>query len=309
MEFLNMSIWLLVNHRSKQNKIDAFLAAANKLSCNLQVVFSEECQVIIDSIKSKVLYKGKEVLTPDAIISLVQLYTMPLSSHEIELLYFLESQGAFVLNTIESRLSSNNKLTTYRLLAQKNIPVPKTITLFPEIDKKKVITELNLPFIIKPIDSLKGQGVMLLESEQQFNQFMDFSSLFVEQRQTLLAQQFISESKGRDVRVIILGGKVIGAMVRTGAPGSIISNYAAGAQVEKYELDERAKILSIQAVEAIGLTYAGVDLLFNGKDFIVCEVNANPGFEGFKQATGIDVPEEIMTYLLSLPLPSKNTTE
>ena len=290
------TLWLLANVRSKPSKIKQFLDAAQSSGAPLKLVYSHDLQLVITSTGSQLLYQGKTIPLPAGVISLVQLFTMALSSHDCEILAFFEQQQVPLLNSLAAQEDATNKLVTYRKLAQAGLPIPKTMVLYPELDMNQVKQLIGFPCIVKPMDSLKGQGVMLVDTEQQLRQLLDFTNHFMEPRQTLLIQEFIASSQGKDLRVMVLGGRVLGAMLRQGAPGAVVSNFATGAQVQQVAVTSDIEKLAVAVTTEMGLAYAGIDLLFSDSGFVVCEVNANPGFEGFHQATGSNVPLEVLNF-------------
>ena len=112
-------------------------------------------------------------------------------------------------------------------------------------------------------------------------------------------QKFVSTSYGKDVRVIVIGGEVVGGMIRQ-SENDFRSNVAAGGRAEKYELSGEIKEIALKAHKALGLDYSGVDILFgeNGKP-IVCEVNSNAFFKSFEAVTHINVARKYAEYVLS----------
>ena len=113
----------------------------------------------------------------------------------------------------------------------------------------------------------------------------------------VIIQEFISASKGRDVRVIMLGGRPLGAMLRVAKEGMVKTNFAQGGDVSSYPLNPALEWLATEASNMIGLEIAGVDLLIADGHYVICEVNSTPGFEGFEKATGVNVPKAIFEYI------------
>ena len=111
-----------------------------------------------------------------------------------------------------------------------------------------------------------------------------------------IMQEFISESKGRDVRVNVVGGQVVSAMERYNE-NDFRSNITNGGKMRKINLSEDMKDAAIKATEAIGLDFAGVDILFGKDGPVVCEVNSNPHFKSSLECTGVDMSEKIMDYI------------
>ncbi|MFC2159977.1 RimK family alpha-L-glutamate ligase, partial [Actinomycetota bacterium] len=190
------------------------------------------------------------------------------------------------------------KLATLQLLATNNIPIPKTMLAKFPINISAVEKEFEYPLIIKTITGSQGKGVFLLEDNNKLNDLATLMEISKDSKTNLILQEFISFSKGRDIRVIVIGGRTIGAMLRTAKGKNFKANYSAGGLVEPYELNPAIEWLSIESSRLIGLDIAGVDILFDkDNNYRICEINSYPGFEGFEKATGINVPEEIFNYI------------
>lgn len=114
----------------------------------------------------------------------------------------------------------------------------------------------------------------------------------------LLFQEFIKGAKGRDIRVIVCQGKVIGSMMRIANEG-YKSNFHKGGSVKSIEISQELKDMAILATKAVKLEIAGIDFLMDSNGYYICEVNASPGFEGFELATGINVAKELLVTIIS----------
>ena len=112
----------------------------------------------------------------------------------------------------------------------------------------------------------------------------------------MIIQEYIKFSEGRDLRVIVVGGRVIGAMQRTSTDGSFKANISRGGKGEPYDVDDEMEMLAIQVAKVLDLDVAGVDLLFHNDGYRICEANSSPGFKGFEQALGINIPQKIFDY-------------
>jgi glutathione synthase/RimK-type ligase-like ATP-grasp enzyme len=112
----------------------------------------------------------------------------------------------------------------------------------------------------------------------------------------MIFQEFIAKSSGKDIRAIVVGGKVIGAMMRVARKG-FKANYHQGGYVKGIKLSQAVEWLAIEAARLVDLEIAGVDLLIDQKTYRICEINSSPGFEGFELATGVDVPWGILDFV------------
>jgi RimK family alpha-L-glutamate ligase len=115
--------------------------------------------------------------------------------------------------------------------------------------------------------------------------------------QTLLIQEYVNHDAGSDIRVIVVGGRILGAMKRSAQLGRFRANVHQGAKVEEYPVSDELAWISLQATEVMGLDIAGVDLVESPEGYAVIEVNSAPGFEGFEKATGRNVASELLRYI------------
>ena len=112
----------------------------------------------------------------------------------------------------------------------------------------------------------------------------------------MIVQEYIEFSEGRDLRVIVVGGRVVGAMQRTSVDGSFKANISRGGVGSQFEMNEELEMLSIQVAKTLDLDIAGVDLLFHNDGYKICEANSAPGFQGFEAAVGVNIPSKIFSY-------------
>jgi ribosomal protein S6--L-glutamate ligase len=149
------------------------------------------------------------------------------------------------------------------------------------------------PVVLKLIRGTQGIGVILAETEQAVQSVLDtLWSL----GQTILIQEFVAESEGRDIRALVVGNRVVTAMRRQARFGEFRSNIHRGGGGVVVDLDEDFRRTAIQATQVMGLHLAGVDLLESHEGPKVMEINSSPGFEGLERATGIDIAGAIIRY-------------
>ena len=162
----------------------------------------------------------------------------------------------------------------------------------------------NFPVIIKGSGGDRGTRVYKADNLEQLEKLVrDLRKSEVEDGRRYMLQEFIPNDG--DYRVLVLGDKVLGVMKRSAEQnsGEFRNNYSAGGTVEVAELPEEIKQLAIRAAKVCGLAVAGVDVAFRDNDLkkpVIWEVNKGPQFKGFMQATGIDVPAEMVKFLVSL---------
>lgn len=151
-----------------------------------------------------------------------------------------------------------------------------------------------VPVVIKLLEGTQGIGVVLADTERSAKYVIE---AFCGANVNILAQKFIKESGGTDIRAVVVGGKVIAAMKRTGAEGEFRSNLhrRGSAQLIKISLEERST--AVRAAKSMGLSVCGVDMLRANHGAVVMEVNSSPGLEGVETATGLDVAGQIIEFL------------
>ncbi|WP_271852401.1 ATP-grasp domain-containing protein [Planococcus maritimus] len=221
---------------------------------------------------------------------------------DILLGYFLKSRGVPVYNDPAIIDLCDNKATQYLRLSERQIPMPKTIVapkVYPNFSiqgsgyYEGVLNQLGLPMIIKEGHGSFGMKVYLIETEKQFYEKVESLSGI-----DYVFQEFISESRGRDIRVNIVGGKIVAAMKRQ-SDTDFRANITNGGRAFPVELTSEQQQLAIEAAEAVGAVFAGVDLLYgpNGQT-LVCEVNAAAHIRNILNVTGINVGDAMIRYIV-----------
>ncbi len=207
----------------------------------------------------------------------------------------LEMNGMRLFNSAKAVETCDDKMLTYLALSEKgialaeSIPAPLCYTKNAKSNEKflkRVAEKLGFPLVVKKSFGSFGVGVQLVHGMPELiktaQEFLHEPHFY---------QRYIAQSTGQDVRVIVIGGKVITAMRRVAQGQEFRSNIELGGQGERIELPQAYANTAVQAANALGLDYCGVDLLFGENGPIVCEVNSNAFFEGIEQVTGVDVAE------------------
>ena len=219
---------------------------------------------------------------------------------DVSLARRLEAEGVRLFNSARAIEICDSKVLTAECLAGK-VATPRTLIApktfeglgYSKCDfVERSADILGLPMIIKEAYGSFGQQVYLAHSVDEAKSIV--ASLG---HKEFVMQEFIAESCGRDVRVNVVGGKVVSAMERYN-DNDFRSNISNGGKMKKTALSPEAEAVAIRAAELIGLDFAGVDVLFGNDGPIVCEVNSNPHFKSSLEATGVDMSEEIMDYVL-----------
>lgn len=189
--------------------------------------------------------------------------------------------------------TGHDKLLTQLVLDQAGIPMPSTYIASSTKEAKNILDRVSYPIVIKFPHGTQGKGVTFAESVSSAKSILDaFASL----NQPVIVQEFV-DTGGEDLRVFVVGGKVIAAMARKAIEGEKRSNLHAGAKGKKIELDLETKQIAINAARALKVDVCGVDILKGSQGPQVLEVNLSPGVQGITEATDINVPDKIARFL------------
>lgn len=219
---------------------------------------------------------------------------------DIHLARVLEKEGLRLYNSASAiEICDSKALTALRLSDKVSIPrtviAPKTFEGigYTSLDFLENATRvLGLPMIIKESYGSFGAQVYLART---FDEAIEIVRCIGHKE--FIMQEFIAESSGRDVRVNVVGGRVVSVMERYN-DADFRSNITNGGKMRSIVITDEIEEIAIKATEAIGLDFAGVDVLFGKDGPIVCEVNSNPHFKSSLECTGVDMSEKIIDYIL-----------
>lgn len=223
------------------------------------------------------------------------------SDKDIPLAQQLEIMGIPLYNSSKSIAVCDNKILMYQALAEAGIKIPKTIIapkVFPgtmpmQLDSfDPAITELGFPMIVKEAFGSFGEQVYLVHNKESLHQKISEIGT-----NPFVLQEYIQTSHGRDIRINIVGGKIVASMIRT-SETDFRANVSRGGRMQPYSPTQKESQLAIAAAKAVGTDFAGVDLLFGpGGEPLVCEVNSNAHIRSIYECTGVDVTESIISYI------------
>ena len=166
---------------------------------------------------------------------------------------------------------------------------------FP-IDVSLVEQQIGFPVIVKTLSGSQGSGVFLCEKKSTFTDLMQLIEA-TNKTANIILQEFVSESRGIDLRVLTLGGRVVACMKRIAADGEFKANFSTGGSVEQFDVTPEIEWLATQTSQLLNLDMAGIDLLFAGDHYKICEANSSPGFQGIESCCDIDVPSDIYHFI------------
>ena len=275
-------------------EIDRLSEAAPEHGYRVEVVNPDDVQLIVDFEKrDKILVKHESVPLPQFVIPRMGSTTDYFS---LAVLRQLEHLGVYSLNSSASVALAQDKLLHLQELARAGLPIPKTVLVRFPIDADLVARELGFPVIVKTLVGTQGSGVYLCEDRGNLVDMLQFIEANNPHAQLIL-QQFLAESRGRDVRVFSVGGRIVAAMERIARSG-FKSNYSQGGEVRPFKYTLRHELAVGETMRVLGMDLAGLDYLHDEDiGFRICEANSSPGFEGLEAACGVDVAAAIYQYL------------
>ena len=203
----------------------------------------------------------------------------------------LEKCGVRVFNSAEATAICDDKMLTHLALCNHCIPMPNTLSGALCYNEKGEVSDdylqnavdrLGLPMIVKQCHGSFGEQVFLANSFDELRQIVKNVKMT-----SYLFQQYEFQSSGRDMRVIVIGGKAVCAMLRQNLD-DFRSNIAHGGKASAVDMPKDVARLCEKAANIIGLDYCGVDVLLTDPPKI-CEVNSNAMFEAMERATGVNV--------------------
>lgn len=276
-------------------ELNRFIDVAKEMGIELTVVTPSQVDVLVDrDDRNTILVDEEETALPDFVIprlgSATNYYTVAVIRH-------LERLGVYSVNGSESIETVKDKLYSMQVLAAHNLPTPKTLLAKFPVSPKLIKDKIGFPVIIKTLSGSLGNGVYLAEDVNKFNDVVDIIAE-VNKKASIICQEFIKENIGVDLRVLVIGGRVIKCMKRTAREGDFKANYSRGGTVEPYEINEDIERIALESTRVLGLDVSGVDLLIDKEGYKICEVNSSPGFTGMEEAhEGLNVAEEIFNFV------------
>lgn len=302
-----MRCWLLFNHdlghgAPETYEVLRFQEAAIELDIDLLVLKPGAFDLVVDAQHGwSAIYEGRALPKPDLILPRTGSET---SYFTLAVLRHFERLGVAIANSPDAVESVADKLHTLQILAGAKLPIPKTILGKFPADVDLVERELGFPVVVKKLRGTRGNGVLLAKDRAQFD---DLANLLdgAAPGADFLFQQYIKASHGRDVRIVVVHGRIMAAMERSSTDGGFKSNISLGGAARPYRPPPEMADLALAVARELKLDIAGVDILFDEDGYKVCEANSAPGFQGLERACAIDAPKLIllaMSRKFGLPL-------
>lgn len=219
-----------------------------------------------------------------------------ITQHGVAVLRHIEQLGIWTANTGQGILQSRDKLHASQILARNRIPVPRTVYVRDILDVEQAIDIVGgLPVVVKVTQGTQGDGVFLRHTVFEVRNLVQ--GLLMTGK-SVLVQEYIAESHGKDIRALVVGDRVVACMRRRARGREFRSNYHLNGTVENVDLPPRYAEAACRAARVLGLNIAGVDLLEGNDGPLVLEVNSSPGLEGIEKASGVNVAGAIVDYVM-----------
>jgi len=280
---------VILSRNSALYSTDSLIKAAQRRGHHVRVIDHLMCDLVIEKNNLQIYYYNEPVDDVDAIIPRIG---SSATTYGAAIIRQFTANNVYTTVRSDALLHARDKLSCLQYLAQRNIDVPKTVIINNQlmIDDMLEHIEGNQK-IVKLASGTHGLGVILSESNQNAESIIE---AFQKVRQKSLIQEFIKESDGSDIRLIVVGDKVVATMCRQAKEGEFRSNLHRGGSSYAVTPTEEERTVAIKASQLLGLDVAGVDMLRSARGPLILEVNASPGLEGIEGTTGIDVAGKIM---------------
>lgn len=269
----------------------------------IQIIDTLKVYMNITSHRPEIRYAGETLPSFDAVIPRIG---ASITFYGLAVLRQFEVMGVWPLNESVAIGRSRDKLRSMQLLARSGIGLPITGYAHDARDTDDLIQMVGgAPLVIKLLEGTQGVGVILGETHASAKSTIE---AFRGAKQNILVQEFIKEARGVDIRCFVIGGKVVGTMMRKGAADEFRSNLHRGGSAERVRITPEERSTAVRSAKTLGLNVAGVDLLRSNHGPVVMEVNSSPGIEGLEKATNLDISSMMIDFLEKNAKPNKTKT-
>jgi ribosomal protein S6--L-glutamate ligase len=252
----------------------------------------KRCYMNIESSKPSMHYNGRSIEGVHAVIPRIG---ASVSFYGSAVVRQFEVMGVYSVNESVAITRSRDKLRASQLLARRGIGLPKTGCANAPGDTDDLLELVGgAPVVVKLLEGTQGVGVVLAETKKAAQSVIEaFRGL----KANFIVQEFIKEAVGADLRCLVVGEKVVAAMIRQGKEGEFRSNLHRGGTAKLVKISPEERKTAVRSAQVMGLNVAGVDLLRSSRGPVVMEVNSSPGLEGIENATQKDVAGMIIGFI------------
>jgi RimK family alpha-L-glutamate ligase len=289
-----MSVIILTKLERNEYESNRLLESFASKGVPARMCHPDNFDIIVNrDIRNGIKYEGQDLELPDLV--LVRLGA-GISPFQLAVVRHFEQAGVTCINGSLPIEIVKDKLRSSQILSHAGIAIPNTMMVRMPIEDKLVTENIGFPCVVKLVTGSYGEGVYLCERKRDYRKLIEFINN-LGNKKTMIVQEYLGDCPGEDLRVLVIGGKVLGAMKRTAPDGDFRANITNGGTGSTYELTEEIEYIARETARVLGLDIAGVDLLFDKRGFRVCEANSNPGFLGFEKYCNIDVADAITEYI------------
>jgi len=281
----------LLSRNPRLYSTSRLVEAARARGHDIEVIDPISIVLVVTREGQRMYARGAEVDGFDVVIPRIG---ASITDYGLAVLASFRRKGAVCVNTPVAIARSRDKLRALMRLSAENVGIPRT-AMARDVDAIRVAVDAvgGTPVIIKLLQGTQGVGVMIADSAQAVESTLD---TLWGLGQNIILQEYVAESRGRDIRALVVGGELVGAMRRTARSGEFRSNLHRGGAGEPVTLDEDYRRAAVEAARIMGLEVAGVDLLESNEGPRVIEVNSSPGLRGIERATDVDVAARIIEH-------------
>jgi gamma-F420-2:alpha-L-glutamate ligase len=296
-----MEVWMLYGADIESNadlahEVRRFQSEAAKMDVDLKVLKPVQFDLLVqEDVRDSVLVDGLPKPLPD--------FFFPYLDHS-DRSYFslaiarqMERLGVNVFNKSSTIETVADKLHTHQVLVENGLPTPATMLAKFPVNIDLIEKVIGFPLVVKTLLGSNGSGVFLVEDAGRFNDLMELIGETNPNIQ-LIFQKFVAVSKGRDLRLFVVDGKVIACMERRARAGGFKANFSQGGSVAEFNPGKEAIDMAVKTAKVLDIQVAGIDLLFTEGGYTICEANTFPGFKGLELACKVNVPEAIFGAML-----------
>jgi ribosomal protein S6--L-glutamate ligase len=267
----------------------ALVEAGRRRGHEVRVLDTLQFDIRVSRRNPELFYQGKPVGPIDAVIPRIG---ASITFFGLAVVRQFEMLGIYCLNESQAIARSRDKLRSLQILSRHDVGIPPTVYTRQADHVPGCIEHVEgPPVVVKLLEGTQGIGVVLAESTPAASSVIEaFHGL----EQNILIQKFIKEANGSDIRALVVGRKVVGAMKRQAVAGEFRSNIHRGGTARKFRLPAEYRKTALAAARVLGLRVAGVDMIESDEGPMVMEVNSSPGLEGIEKATGLDVADAVI---------------
>jgi ribosomal protein S6--L-glutamate ligase len=282
---------LVLSRNASLYSTSRIVLAARARGHEVTVIDPLDFQIVVSRGRPALYLSGALVGRADVVIPRIG---ASITNYGLAVVRQFDMMGVPVLNTAVAIARSRDKLRAMQLLTRRNIDVPTTVCARSPAGLDAALDLVGgCPAIVKLQQGTQGIGTMIAETPQAVASLLE--TLWA-MGQDIVLQEYIRESKGRDIRAIVVGNRVVAVMRRTAKAGEFRSNLHRGGLGVKVKLDRRYSSAAVAATRAMGLEVAGVDMLEGSGGPKILEINSSPGLEGIERASGVDVATAIVQH-------------